>query len=47
MKRKYNKPISEIITFELEHYIVNGSIKRGYSIDNEEANDNNIILISK
>ena len=42
MKKKYQRPEMELITTE-PFYLLEGSKKSGYAIDNDDANDDNII----
>ena len=42
MKKKYQSPTLELFPTE-PFYLLEGSKKSGYAIDNDEANDDNII----
>ena len=42
MKKKYQSPTLELFPTE-SFYLLEGSKKSGYAIDNDEANDDNII----
>lgn len=42
MKKKYQSPTLELFQTE-PFYLLEGSKKSGYAIDNDEANDDNII----
>ena len=44
MKKKYQSPTLELFPTE-PFYLLEGSKKSGYAIDNDDANDDNIIPI--
>lgn len=46
MKKKYQSPTLELFPVE-PFYLLEGSKKSGYAIDNDDANDDNIIPIEE
>ena len=46
MKKKYQSPTLELFPTE-SFYLLEGSKKSGYAIDNDDANDDNIIPIDE